>query len=738
MRLPWTRWGLVALAAGAMVAAQARVTWWTETGLVKVLRQDAPGEGRDIRLWAMRGEVEWAQVVFRATTAASVRFATGDLRGPDGACLAARCFSWHPAVYVRTAVSSGNGFPAPEDWPEVLPQSATVGLPAGRNQAVYLQVRVPADTPPGLYRGELGFTVTGEQPVALPVTLTVWPLTLPRRPTMRSSYYIWWEGLAKRYGLADSPRRRDVYDRFFWFLVERRLCPMTLPCDIREAAPYMRDPRVSGVRLPYVGTDAELRATINFVRQRGWLNRCFYYMYDEPPKRLWHEVHAAADRLLSFDRLVPRLGTIQPEPELQGKISLWCPNVESVYLYPERIAEARARGEEVWWYTCAVPLAPYPTYLLDDDAIAPRVLFWMQARYGLTGTLYINTLHWGGEGQDPWREAIASPELRANNDGLLIYTAGEGAAVEPVTGVRLEMIRDGTEDFELLQLLRQAAVAAAQRLALREPEAAADSVVTTLASTVVPDARHCTRNPQRLLARRREAARLTVSLQRDPERLRDLLARRPREVHEPEALVAQDKFLVALPGTPTVDGKLEEAAWEGALQANAPGRRTLVTRFRNLTGRIWPSQPTMVLSLYDQDYLYFAFICREEDVAGLRFAAEEEDLARVDRVAVALSVAGRPKWFVLTADGAQFEGDLHRPQPLRQVSWRGRTHFDTDGYTAEIALPRHFLTDPARPAVNLFRYAAPGDETLHFVGRYASRRSPDQLGLLLLEPPAGE
>mgnify|MGYP005835949305 FL=1 len=726
------------MTGGASCPALAGVEWWTETGLVKVMRQDPPGEGRDIELHAARGEVEWAQVVLRPTNPARVLFRCTDLVGPHDLRLTRQCLSWHPAVYVSTTVSSGNGFAAPDQWPEVLPVSTSVQLSPGQNQAVYLQVCVPADTVPGLYRGEVGFTVNGASPVTIPVRLNVWPLTLPYAPTMRSSYYIWWEGLERRYGLSDSPRRQQVLDRFFWFLVDRRLCPMTLPCDIHEAAPYMRDPRVNGVRLPYVGTDEELDGVIRFVRQQGWRDRCYYYMYDEPPKRLWHEVHAAAGRLLAFDPLVARLGTIQPEPELQGKVSIWCPNVESVYLYPERIAEARARGEEVWWYTCAVPLAPYPTYLLDDGAIAPRVLFWMQARYGLTGTLYINTLHWGGEGQDPWREAIASPELRANNDGLLIYTSGQGAEVQPITGVRLEMIRDGIEDFELLQLLRGAARAAAQCLKLAAPDAVADRVVTALASRAVPDARLCTRDPQRLLALRREAARLTISLRQRPDRLRDLLGRRPREISEPAGSVADDKFMVALPGTPTVDGKVDEPEWQRALDANAPGRRTLVTRFRNLTGRIWPSQQTMVLSLYDSTNLYFAFVCGEEDIAGLRFMAEEEELARVDRVGVALLVDGRPEWFIVTADGAQFQGDLKNPRPLRQATWPGRTHFETDGYTAEIALPRGLLADPQRPAANFFRYAAPGAETLHFVGRYASRRSPEQLGRLLLEPPAGE
>ena len=187
---------------------------------------------------------------------------------------------------------------------------------------------------------------------------------------------------------------------------------------------------------------------------------------------------------------------------------------------------------------------------------------------------------------------------------------------------------------------------------------------------------------------------------------------------------------------PTIDGKLDEPEWEAALQANAPGLRTLVTRFRNLAGRIWPSQTTSVLSLYDKNTIYFGWVCEEPDVKSLRFMAEAGKLDKVDRVAVGLVIQGKPRWFVVTADGAQFEGDLGDPQPLRRASWLARAQLETDGYTVELALPRALLDDPIRPAFNLFRHSAPGDETLYFVSRYGSKASPGQFGRLELRPPA--
>jgi hypothetical protein len=715
--------GLIVVLLGAwcgVATGSADITSWTAPALTKVFPDDPPGTSQAIRLQACRNEVEWGQIVLRGAEAVPVRFSASDLRSASGSVIPAGQIAFHPAVYVRVSLSSGNRERRPE-WPEVLPLSDNITLQPNRNQPVYVKVVVPEDAPPGLYEA----TITCSAGIEIPLRLRVWPLTIPRTPTTRTSYYVWWDGIETRFGLKDKPElRRRVFDCFFAFMLDHRLCPMSLPVDIKEAERYMRDPRVNGVRLPYCDDDKLLADTIAFVKRKDWLERCYYYLYDEPPWRLWPEVWAAANRLTGFDPLTPRLDTIQPEPDLQGAVSIWCPNVESVYLYDDRVAQARARGEQVWWYTCVFPKAPYPTFLLDDAAIAPRLLFWAQPRHDLQGSLYINTIHWGPEGHDPWAEAAVDRVLLGNNDGLVMYT-GRGktlADAYPVTGLRLEMIRDGLEDIELCHLLRD-------EIARRAGPEAARRHLAALASQIVPDLRHADREPRHLLRLREQIAAEIMSLQSSPASLDELLKLAMRSVPNPDERVAEDKFAVALPGTPVIDGKLDDAVWVKSCAANAPGTRTSITRFRNLTGRIWPSQGTQVNCLYDDGSLYFAFQCQEPEIAKLRPLTETGDLAQADRVAVALSVKGQERWFVVTMEGVQLEGSPGSPHPVRSGAWEAKTHCEPNGYTVEMRLPRS-LAEGA--LINLFRYAAPGQETLYFSGRHSSKRNPFQFGTLEL------
>lgn len=727
--------GCLLLLGGAVQGAPG---WsvWTATGLVKVGQQAAPGERRELRLEAARGEVEWGQLVFRASEPASVQLTARPLQPSSGPSPCPIRLSFHPAVYVHVSTPSGNAARQPGYWPEVLPENDRVPLPAGTNQPVYVQVRVPPEVPAGVYRGSV-LCRGGAETVAVPLRLTVWPLTLPRLPTVRTSYYIWWEGLQKRFGLKPgTPRWREVADRFFWFLVEHRLCPMSLPVDLREAAPYLDDARVNGVRLPYVGTDEELRSTMSLARRRGWLDRCFYYLYDEPSRRQWPEVWFTAKRLCSLDPGVPRLDTIQPEPELRGAVSIWCPNLESVYLHEDAVAAARARGEEVWWYTCCVPKYPYPTFLLDDDAIAPRLMFWSGPRYDLTGSLYINTIHWGPEGNDIWAEAAVSPELLANNDGLLMYT-GRGTRLEdafPVTGVRLEMIRDGLEDVELLNLLRGAILEAARQGGLASAPALARRHLQALASEVMPDLRHCDREPEHLLRLRRRVAAETVRLRNDPSCLQELLGHPVRTAETAAEALAPDKFALALPGTPALDGDLAEPPWERCAAANGPGSRTTITRFRNLTGRDWPAVETRVHWLYDAANLYCSFVCQEPEAGKLKLLPTTPAPAETDRVGVELVTTAGRQWCLVSADGSLFGGTPDSPAPVASPWWQARAELYGDGYCVELSFPRARLVPGHAPQFNLYRYCAPGRETLYFSGRFSTKTNPLELATLELRP----
>jgi hypothetical protein len=283
---------------------------------------------------------------------------------------------------------------------------------------------------------------------------------------------------------------------------------------------------------------------------------------------------------------------------------------------------------------------------------------------------------------------------------------------------------------ELLNLLRQEIIRVARLQGRLNPAQLAQRHLAALASRIMPDLRHCDRDPHHLLALRQRVADETMRLHRDPRVLDQILKLQPRTVIEPTGAVADDKFAVATPGTPVLDGKLDDAVWEQCTRANGPGCRTTITRFRNLTGRLWPSEETLVNWVYDRDNLYCGFTCQDPDGAKLDLSAP---VNRADRVAVELITDGQEQWSVVAADGRQYAGTLASPQPVSQPWWQAKVQLADDGYSVEIAFPRSRL-EGSLLRFNLFRYAGPGDETLYFTGRYASKRNPFQLGLLQLQP----
>jgi hypothetical protein len=212
--------------------AAANVDVWTPPATVKVLlEQPWPQKRPPIRLNldACRGEVEWGQVVVQADSAARVQVRLSAWEGPDYASGALPQGCLHVAHYVRVDFPSGNRVYWPASWPDPLPEGDCAAVEAGRNQAFYVRATVPADCPPGLYRAQLTVWANGTAVARVPVRLRVWDIQMPAVPRMRSSYYVWWDGLRERYKLAGKPGELQALNRFFDFLLERRLCPMTLP-----------------------------------------------------------------------------------------------------------------------------------------------------------------------------------------------------------------------------------------------------------------------------------------------------------------------------------------------------------------------------------------------------------------------------------------------------------------------------------------------------------------------------
>jgi glycosyl hydrolase family 123 len=116
--------------------------------------------------------------------------------------------------------------------------------------------------------------------------------------------------------------------------------------------------------------------------------------------------------------------------------------------------QPKANGQ-TWYYTCLFPRGRYPNRFIDFPLLKTRLLHWVNYSYGLTGYL-----HWGGDswGTNPFEITELGLDVGAPSKGAL--PAGDAFIAYPWreknsihSSIRLEAMREGIEDYELLHAL---------------------------------------------------------------------------------------------------------------------------------------------------------------------------------------------------------------------------------------------------------------------------------------------
>jgi len=216
------------------------------------------------------------------------------------------------------------------------------------------------------------------------------------------------------------------------------------------------------------------------LRERGWLKMAYVYWFDEPAPKDYEFVRRGMERLKKYAPGLPTMLTEQPEPELAGPIDIWCP---VSYNYDHaRAQQRRAAGDRFWWYICCGPKAPYCTLFIDHPATELRVWLWQTWQRDITGILVWSTNYWTSSAafpdaehpQNPYEDPMSyvsgystpagAKRHWGNGDGRFVYpplsaalpgiSGPEPVLEPPVASIRLEMLREGIEDYEMLYLLR--------------------------------------------------------------------------------------------------------------------------------------------------------------------------------------------------------------------------------------------------------------------------------------------
>lgn len=214
------------------------------------------------------------------------------------------------------------------------------------------------------------------------------------------------------------------------------------------------------------------------LKEKGWIDTAYLYWYDEPTADKLPWLDRGLGLVKKYAPSIRRMITKEPCAGLYDSVNLWCPTPNTIYT-PHTV-KCRGRGDQFWWYVCMQPKAPYATEFIDHPGSDLRVWLWQTWQHKVTGILIWETVYWtsrtvyGDERQNPYEDAACWSEMGTgpktfrynwgNGDGRFLYPPracfgperiSQGKPViEPPNGtMRLEILRDGIEDYEYFTIL---------------------------------------------------------------------------------------------------------------------------------------------------------------------------------------------------------------------------------------------------------------------------------------------
>jgi hypothetical protein len=237
------------------------------------------------------------------------------------------------------------------------------------------------------------------------------------------------------------------------------------------------EPNIAGIREDNPAYKVLLGKYLSGVEQhlkeKGWLKDAYIYWFDEPSPKDYEFVMNGFAKLKKYAPGLRRMLTEQVEPELAGGPDLWCPLTPNLNV--EGTETQRVAGDEFWWYVCCVPKAPYVTLFIDHPGAEMRLWLWQTWQERVNGILIWETVYWHSHCAYPdslqnpyedsmgWVNHVEKGERKpwGNGDGRFMYPPlsvfeKDGPNIDdPVPTVRLEMLRDGLEDYEYFVILKK-------------------------------------------------------------------------------------------------------------------------------------------------------------------------------------------------------------------------------------------------------------------------------------------
>jgi len=472
---------------------------------------DAAGIDTQASLSAARGESLSFQIVANGASQGlgNVNVTVSDLTGPAGQVIPRANFTLYREKYVRVTSASpnwkGTNQPMGPGWypdalipftdPETgkpLSGASLTAVPfdvkAGNNQPIWVDLLVPRSAEPGKYSGT--YTLTSNQgSFNGAISLRVWNFALPIVPTLKSSFLFFQAGslAAQRELLRNkiSPLSTSPADQPLLMKEDGLGLTQTGPFSGADVGRCHMSPA------PSVSQFKSLVAA----QQPGLM--LYDYSADEighctnlyPTIKQWaNNMHQAGIKNLISMSPTPALYTDGSESG-RSAVDIWVLLPVMYNNSKTQVTEVLKKGDSVWSYNTLVQDAFSPKWLIDFDPVNFRIQpGFISHSLNLSGLLYWRIDKWPS---DPWNNVNNAGTYSSANypgEGMLVYPGQPVGVKGVVASMRLKWLRDGVEDYDYLQLLKEL-----------KPDLAME-----IARSVGPDWTNWTRDPRAIEAARQK------------------------------------------------------------------------------------------------------------------------------------------------------------------------------------------------------------------------------------------
>ena len=462
---------------------QSNFRTWVAPSLIRVGQTDPPGTLSSIAVFGARGETVDTQVVVQAPAGglSNVNVSATALTGPGGVTIPAANVTLYREYYlsVTGTASYGGGsnpplgsgtyaeplipFKDPETGAALCGSSASLkacnaSVSEGQNQPYWIDISIPqgvANSPAGAYTGSV--TISSSQGTAtIPLSLTVWNFELPTQPSELSLWTLWPPASGNTTAtLARALMRNKVMS---WYDVASNSPSDVIGMGLNRSGLdnyYYIGIQCNGGYSSIPSTSQINTAAANFPAGLG----LDFYMADELNGCTgdYSDIQTLGANAHAANRSVKTMMTLNAtDRNLYGSVDHWV-LLDSMQQWP---ALPFTGGGDLWSYTsCNAGFGNTPEWMVDYPPINERIQAgFLNFTQGATGLLYYRADGWtAGNTIGSWNNVdttACGSGLGRPGDGIFLYPPGPIASTESAPGIRLKAIRDGIQDYEYAQMLK--------------------------------------------------------------------------------------------------------------------------------------------------------------------------------------------------------------------------------------------------------------------------------------------